>query len=73
MIDPRCMVPAPEEWSEYLGATLVALEVSGSDLPLRGVTFPLGGSVTPIGHCSGAPISAVSRVAAVTDGGNRPP
>ena len=40
---------------------MVALVVSGSDLPLRGVTFLLGGSVTPLGHCSGAPISAVSR------------
>ena len=40
---------------------MVALVVSGSDLPLSGVTFPLGGSVTPIGHCSGAPIGAVSR------------
>ena len=34
---------------------MVALVVSGSDLPFRGVTFRLGGVVTPLGHCSGAP------------------
>ena len=36
---------------------LVALVVSGSDLPLRGVTFLLGVSIDPIRHCSGAPMA----------------
>ena len=40
---------------------MVALVVSGSDLPLRGGNLSLRGSVTPIGHCSGAPVGAVSR------------
>jgi len=43
-------------WGGWV-ATSVALVVSGSELPLRGVTCPSRGSVWPIGHCSGAPMA----------------
>jgi len=57
-------------WSNVGEATLVALVVSGSDLPLRGATCSSGGvrltlRVNPIGHCSGG-------LTRVTDRSNRP-